>query len=51
MISSRFYTVCRLTHLRIAVTALCLTACVLLIAFWVRSYLGGDEWSGQPLPN
>jgi hypothetical protein len=27
-----------LKHLRIAVTALCLTACVLLIALWVRSY-------------
>jgi hypothetical protein len=27
-----------LRHLRIAVTALCLTACVLLVALWVRSY-------------
>jgi hypothetical protein len=27
-----------LKHLRIAVTALCLTACVLLVALWVRSY-------------
>jgi hypothetical protein len=27
-----------LKYLRIAVTALCLTACVLLIALWVRSY-------------
>jgi len=27
-----------LNYLRIAVTALCLTACVLLVALWVRSY-------------
>jgi hypothetical protein len=27
-----------LKYLRIAVTALCLTACVLLVALWVRSY-------------
>jgi hypothetical protein len=27
-----------LMYLRIAVTALCLTACVLLVALWVRSY-------------
>jgi hypothetical protein len=25
-------------YLRVAVTALCLTACVLLLAMWVRSY-------------
>jgi len=31
-----------LKYLRIAVTALSLTACVLLIALWVRSYWRGD---------
>jgi hypothetical protein len=31
-----------LKYLRIAVTVLSLTACVLLIALWVRSYYGGD---------
>jgi hypothetical protein len=31
-----------LKYLRIAVTALSLTACVLLIALWVRSYYGMD---------
>ena len=31
-----------LKYLRIAVTALSLTACVLLIAMWVRSYLRLD---------
>ena len=36
-----------LYYLRIAVTALCLTACVLLIALWVRSYWWADRlhWS------
>jgi hypothetical protein len=28
--------------MRIAVTALCLTACVLLVALWVRSYWRAD---------
>jgi hypothetical protein len=32
-----------LKYLRIAVTALCLTACVLLIALWVRSYSRFDS--------
>jgi hypothetical protein len=32
-----------LKYLRIAVTALSLTACVLLIALWVRSYWLRDE--------
>jgi hypothetical protein len=32
-----------LHYLRIAVTALSLTACVLLIALWVRSYRWGDR--------
>jgi hypothetical protein len=31
-----------LKYLRIAVTALCLTACVLLVALWVRSYWWAD---------
>jgi hypothetical protein len=31
-----------LKYLRIAVTALCLTACVLLVALWVRSYSRAD---------
>jgi hypothetical protein len=31
-----------LKHLRVAVTALSLTACVLLIALWVRSYWWAD---------
>jgi hypothetical protein len=35
---SKFQTSPMLKYLRIAVTALCLTACVLLIALWVRSY-------------
>ena len=30
--------------LRIAVTALCLTACVLLVALWVRSYFLADHF-------
>jgi hypothetical protein len=36
-----------LKYLRIAVTALCLTACVLLVALWVRSYWRADRlhWS------
>jgi hypothetical protein len=33
-----------LHYLRIAVTALCLTACVLLIALWVRSYWWADTF-------
>ena len=33
-----------LKYLRIAVTVLSLTACVLLIALWVRSYSHLDEW-------
>ncbi len=32
--------------LRIAVTALCLTACVLLIALWVRTLFAQDIISG-----
>ena len=36
-----------LKYLRIAVTALSLTACVLLIALWVRSYWWVDSLSGQ----
>jgi hypothetical protein len=32
--------------LRIAVTALCLTACVLLAALWVRSYWLSDGFEG-----
>jgi hypothetical protein len=39
-----------LRYVRIAVTALSLTACVLLIALWVRSYWWEDGLSG-PLPN
>jgi hypothetical protein len=35
-----------LKWLRIAVTALSLTACVLLIALWVRSYWWFDMWHG-----
>src|SRR5687768_3812851 len=35
-----------LKYLRIAVTALCLTACVLLIALWVRSYWYEDLMRG-----
>jgi hypothetical protein len=31
-----------LKYLRIAVTVLCLTACVLLVALWVRSYWWAD---------
>src|SRR5688572_24026902 len=38
-----------LKYLRIAVTALSLTACVLLIALWVRSYRWSDRLDG-PLP-
>jgi hypothetical protein len=34
-------------YLRIAVTALCLTACVLLVALWVRSYWRSDWIEGQ----
>ena len=36
-------------YIRIAVTALSLMACVMLIALWVRSYVHGDimsPWSG-----
>jgi hypothetical protein len=36
-----------LKYLRIAVTALSLTACVLLIALWVRSYWRFDEVEGR----
>lgn len=32
-------------YLRIAVTVLSLTACVLLVALWVRSYYYLDEWA------
>jgi hypothetical protein len=32
-----------LKYLRIAVTALCLTACVLIVALWVRSYWRHDS--------
>jgi hypothetical protein len=32
-----------LKYLRIAVTALCLTACVLLVALWVRSFWWSDR--------
>jgi hypothetical protein len=31
-----------LKYLRIAVTAVCLTACVLLVGLWVRSYYSND---------
>jgi hypothetical protein len=34
-----------LKYLRIAVTALCLTACVLIVALWVRSYEAKHEIS------
>jgi hypothetical protein len=34
--------------LQIAVTALCLTACVLLIALWVRSYWWADAFWHRP---
>jgi hypothetical protein len=34
--------------LRIAATALCLTACVLLVALWVRSYYYLDSFGGPP---
>jgi hypothetical protein len=37
----------RTRFLRIAVTALSLTVCVLLIALWVRSYRGLDEIGGS----
>lgn len=36
-----------LNYLRIAVTASCLTACVLLITLWVRSYWRFDVVQGQ----
>src|SRR5687767_6734425 len=36
-----------LKYLRIAVTALSLTACVLLVALWVRSYYAFDRISGR----
>jgi hypothetical protein len=36
-----------LKHLRIAVTALSLTVCALLIALWVRSYWYNDAISGD----
>ena len=40
-----------LKYLRIAVTALSLTACVLLIALWVRSYWVQDVvWGWFPFP-
>jgi hypothetical protein len=29
---------------RAAVTALCLTTCVLVVVLWVRSYFQGDSW-------
>jgi hypothetical protein len=32
-----------LRYVRIALTAICLTACVLLVALWVRSYWRGDR--------
>ena len=38
-----------LKYLRFAVTAICLTACVLLIALWVRSYTWRDNVK-VPLP-
>ena len=34
-----------LKYLRIAVSALCLTACVLLVSLWVRSYQTIDIWT------
>jgi hypothetical protein len=37
-----------LKYLRIAVTALCLTACVLLVALWVRSYRWNDIAQNLP---
>jgi hypothetical protein len=36
-----------LKYLRIAVTALCLTACVLLVALWMRSYSRFDANRGM----
>ena len=36
-----------LKYLRIAVTALCLAACVLLVALWVRSYWRFDVVQGE----
>jgi hypothetical protein len=36
-----------LKYLRIAVTAICLPAFVLLVALWVRSYYACDRMSGQ----
>jgi hypothetical protein len=36
-----------LRYLRIAVTVLCLAACVLLIALWVRSYKSEDRAQGH----
>ena len=36
-----------LKYLRIAVTALSLTACTLLIVMWVRSYYAFDRMSGR----
>jgi hypothetical protein len=38
-----------LKYLRIAVTALSLTACVLLVALWVRSYWWSDEVGVLPI--
>jgi hypothetical protein len=38
-----------LHYLRIAVTALSLTACVLLVALWVRSYYCLDHFGGPPV--
>jgi hypothetical protein len=38
-----------LKYLRFAVTALSLTACVLLIALWVRSYSILDSWQDHKL--
>ena len=36
-----------LKYLRTAVTAVCLTACVLLVALWVRSYWRCDSYNRQ----
>ena len=35
-----------LRHLRVSVTVLCLTACVLLIAIWVRRFFAQDMITG-----
>jgi hypothetical protein len=39
----------RFRKLRIAVTVLSLTACVLLIALWVRSHKTSDMWRSNPI--